>query len=171
MSLFYFLQFFWLRKKSSFSFFLTIQIYFYTPVPRVLGWWPNSGVLTLTTCYLYKWYCWQKAWWSKQEIYFWFGQIRKIANPENCLPCTGNRFRFILGKNKNGEPRGMHMHAVGLVAGMEKATWRDQTRCMKENESGQGLDASSNAPVIKEPLLHLVITKYLLSEMEGWILL
>lgn len=47
----------------------------------------------------------------------------------------------------------MHMHAVGLVAGMEKAASRDQTSWMKENESGQGLDALSNAPVIKEPLL------------------
>lgn len=64
----------------------------------------------------------------------------------------------------------MHMHAVGLVAGMEKAASRDQASWTKENESGQGLDASSNAPIIKKPLLHLVITKYLLSEMEGWIL-
>lgn len=59
-----------------------------------------------------------------QEIYFWFGQIRKIANPENCLLCTGNRFRFILGKNKNGEPRGMHMHGVGLAAGKGKTNFK-----------------------------------------------
>lgn len=101
-------------------------------------------------------------------MYFWFGQIRKIANPENCLPCTGSRFRFILGKNKNGEPRVLHMHVAGLLAGNGKATSRDQTSWRKQSESGRGPDAPLNAPIIKVSLLRLVISQYLLSEMEGW---
>lgn len=60
------------------------------------------------------------------------------------------------------------MHVAGLLAGNGKATSRDQTSWRKQSESGRGPDAPLNAPIIKVSLLRLVISQYLLSEMEGW---